>query len=116
METTVRTVKVGDIFYESWGYDQTNIDFVQVVSISPTGKTVKCQMAGKEHTDGEHIKPSKPFGIVFRLYVRQGYQGATILVGSYPFVQGENVLGGWREGRFYPYEKPLYETPFGMGH
>jgi hypothetical protein len=34
-------VKVGDIFYNSWGYGQTNIDWYQVVSVSPTGKTVK---------------------------------------------------------------------------
>lgn len=34
-------IKVGDIFYSSWGYDQTNIDYYKVVSISPTKKTVK---------------------------------------------------------------------------
>ena len=26
-------VKVGDVFYESWGYEQTNIDFWQVVKL-----------------------------------------------------------------------------------
>ena len=26
-------VKVGDLFYSSWGYDQTNIDFFQVVAL-----------------------------------------------------------------------------------
>ena len=35
-----RTVQVGDFFEESWGYDQTNVDFYQVVRISETGKTV----------------------------------------------------------------------------
>jgi len=34
-------VKVGDIFYNSWGYDQTNIDWYQVVAVSPSGKTCK---------------------------------------------------------------------------
>jgi len=28
-----QTVKVGQIFYDSWGYDQTNIDFYQVVKV-----------------------------------------------------------------------------------
>ena len=28
------SLKPGDIFYNSWGYDQTNIDFYQVVSTS----------------------------------------------------------------------------------
>jgi len=27
------TVKTGDIFYSSWGYDQTNIDYYEVVSV-----------------------------------------------------------------------------------
>lgn len=27
-------VKVGDIFYASWGYEQTNIDFFQVISLA----------------------------------------------------------------------------------
>lgn len=32
MATEIQTemVKVGDIFYESWGYDQTQNDFCQV--------------------------------------------------------------------------------------
>lgn len=34
-------VKVGDIFYSSWGYDQTNVDFYEVLSVSKTGKTAK---------------------------------------------------------------------------
>lgn len=31
-------IKVGDIFYHSWGYEQTNIDFYQVIAV--TAKTV----------------------------------------------------------------------------
>lgn len=30
-------VQIGDVFYDSWGYDQTNIDFYQVVGLK--GKT-----------------------------------------------------------------------------
>ena len=26
---------IGDIFYSSWGYDQTNVDFYQVVKVTP---------------------------------------------------------------------------------
>ena len=29
-------VKVGDIFYTSWGYEQTNVDFYQVVGVPST--------------------------------------------------------------------------------
>lgn len=34
------TLKVGDILYSSWGYDQTNIDFYQVVEIKKSRKSI----------------------------------------------------------------------------
>lgn len=34
------TVKVGDFFEESWGYDQTNVDFYEVVKVSASGQTI----------------------------------------------------------------------------
>lgn len=37
------TPKVGDVFYRSWGYDQTNVDFYELVSLSSTGKTGKAK-------------------------------------------------------------------------
>ncbi len=37
------TIKKGDIFYTSWGYDQTNYDYIVVMEVSPTGKTVYLQ-------------------------------------------------------------------------
>jgi hypothetical protein len=57
------TVDVGDIFYSSWGYDQTNVDFYEV-----TGKTktmVVIRMVEKKivgNPDGPSVKvvPSKP--------------------------------------------------------
>ena len=36
------SLKVGDILYSSWGYDQTNIDFYQVIEVnSPTMVTIQ---------------------------------------------------------------------------
>ena len=37
-KTLKHNIKVGDIFYHSWGYEQTNIDFYQVIAV--TAKTV----------------------------------------------------------------------------
>lgn len=31
---------VGDVLYASWGYEQTNVDWYQVVEVKPSGKTV----------------------------------------------------------------------------
>lgn len=54
-------VKVGDIFYRSWGYDQTNVNFYQVVELSPSGKTAKLREIGKvyqDETGGPHDRVS----------------------------------------------------------
>lgn len=34
-------LKVGDILYCTWGWEQTNVEFVQVVEVLPSGKTCK---------------------------------------------------------------------------
>lgn len=41
--------KVGDIFYDSWGYDQTNVDFFQVTEI--TKGTVTLRAIASSWTD-----------------------------------------------------------------
>lgn len=30
-------IKLGDIFVSSWGYEQTNVDFFEVVKVTPKG-------------------------------------------------------------------------------
>jgi hypothetical protein len=43
--------KVGDLFYSSWGYDQTNIDFYQVTAVK--AKSVEARrIAGNSKYDG----------------------------------------------------------------
>lgn len=37
----VAALKVGDVFYTSWGYDQTNIEYFKIVKISGKRITVK---------------------------------------------------------------------------
>lgn len=55
-------VKVGDIFLSMWGYDQTNVDFYQV--ISRTAKMVKvrklqCERVGNPHDMATELMPKK---------------------------------------------------------
>ena len=47
-------VKVGDVFVESWGYDQTNVDFVEVVSITKSGKSVRVLPIGSREVGLGH--------------------------------------------------------------
>ena len=36
-----QTVKIGDVFVYSWGYEQTNINFSKVVGFSASGKSAR---------------------------------------------------------------------------
>ena len=50
--TITRPVEVGDIFARSWGYDQTNVDFYEVVGITPSGKSVRIVPIASEIVEG----------------------------------------------------------------
>lgn len=57
----VNPYKVGDIFYDSWGYDQTNIDFYQVIGVSK--KSVKLMPIGQIYVESagdmcEYVAPN----------------------------------------------------------
>ena len=45
------TVKIGDVFKSSWGYDQTNVDFYQVTGLTSKGVKVR-SIGGNETTTG----------------------------------------------------------------
>lgn len=49
-ENYTHTLKVGDILYNSWGWEQTNIDFYQVIKV-PTPKTVVIQEIAQHKTE-----------------------------------------------------------------
>lgn len=56
IEKTKVEVKVGDIFYTSWGYDQTNVEFFKVVRVSKssvwvqeTGQEISRDDAGRDY-------------------------------------------------------------------
>jgi len=46
-------VKIGSVFCMSWGYDQTNVDYFQVVRLTPKGAVLR-EIASKKvpGTDG----------------------------------------------------------------
>jgi hypothetical protein len=53
--------KVGDIIYNSWGYDQTNIDFYQIVEVKAKSIMInrigKCYVEGTEGFMSSNVKP-----------------------------------------------------------
>ncbi len=55
-------VKVGDVFVDSWGYDQTNIDFYQVVALRGTTQVVLKPVKKSSRSEGwcsDMVKPIK---------------------------------------------------------
>jgi len=46
-------LKVGDILYSIWGYEQTNVGFYKVINLTKTGKSVKLRRIGQIVTDTE---------------------------------------------------------------
>jgi len=118
-------VKKGDMFYASWGYDQTNYEYVIVEEVSPTCKTAICRRTRHKnlgHT-GQAYKQKpipKPFGDTFRLHI-QKYDNKPILRGSYPFChdgkRGENN-SCMRLGTLWPVKKGkiYWETDPQFGH
>lgn len=109
-DKAVAGLKVGDIFYSSWGYDQTNVDFYQVTGLTPKG--VKIRKIGKkvEKSNGpaDYVVPIKgsfdPRAKEMTKRVRSGYgDKAAITLTSYS--------SAWLwDG------KPVYETGAMYGH
>ena len=55
-------VKVGDVFYDSWGYEQTNIDFYQVIGLKGTTQVVLAAIGCESREVGfcsAMVKPKK---------------------------------------------------------
>lgn len=94
------TLKEGDILYSSWGYDQTNISYYQVVTIGE--KSVKIREIASKAVDDSHVMPipNHFIGLAMTKVVRQGN---TVSIASY--------------ANAYPWDgRPNYETPANMGH
>lgn len=80
------TLKVGDILRSSWGYDQTNIDFYQVVELR--GKTsVVIREIGQKHVEatGPDSWTTMPNAGAFRgePMVKRVQQGNSVRIASY---------------------------------
>lgn len=119
-DTKDLTVQPGDIFYCSWGYDQTNVNFYKVVRVTPAGR---CEVVpiGSHGVDDHHVVPNPD-------YVKQ-----------HDSLTGVDASGRWgakpktsklckmtssgslvlRAGHYWASRwtgKPLYQTAYGMGH
>lgn len=73
-------VKIGDTFYTSWGYDQTNTEHYKVIGVSPSGKTCKIRQIGSKTVKGSEgmmsdmVEPDPDFEIKIRVYDEERHQ------------------------------------------
>ncbi len=101
------TLKVGDVLYSSWGYDQTNVDFYEVTDVK--GKHVILREIGKKvvrsetATDYVAAVPGSYKGPPMRRMPRGSGSSVSVRIDS---VQTA-----------YPWDgKPKYQTGWGYGH
>jgi hypothetical protein len=93
----------GDILYTSWGYDQTNIDFYEVVDVKGAVLVVREIGEKLERDDGkgtEYVVPQPGHFVGSPMRVRPTPNGVKI----------ENHSGSKWDG------KPKYQTALGWGH
>lgn len=98
----VHSCKVGDIFVASWGYDQTNVDFYEVVGV-PTNKSVRVREIMAQKVADSHViaQPGQ-------------FKSPEIFTKR---VSPEGVLKFDSYKHAYVWDgTPQYETPANMGH
>ena len=101
--SSAKAIAPGDIFYTSWGYDQTNVEFYKVLSIKGQKVTLVevAQKVAEAEMTYENVLPvadaeiSKPF---------------TRMVGEYGFKINSFAYASKWDG------KPKHQTAFGYGH
>ena len=102
-EKAASEMKVGDIYYTSWGYDQTNVDFYKILEVKKSSAVI-VEVAGSKVSDNgpsTTVVPSPEIEIGEPMLKRMGEYGFKI----YSFAHAHKWDG-----------KPKHETGFGYGH
>ena len=102
------TLKVGDVLNTSWGYDQTNVEYYQLVELKGKATAMFCEIAQVEHDDS-HVLPAVDsfIGKPFLKRVNSKYNSVKI-----SSCQTATPVSTDAHGK----HKPSYKTPWGYGH
>jgi hypothetical protein len=124
----VKNPLIGTLWETSWGYDQTNYDFIMITAVSPSGKTATCrrihyQTLGSTGQSNIQKPVASAFGDSFQMKI-QKYEDKIYLRGSYPYLhtgeisKNEYGRGGVRLGTFSQVKEGdvFYETDPQFGH
>lgn len=107
----VNPFKVGDILESSWGYDQTNVDFYEVVGV--TNKSVKIEKIGNTAVDD-----NGPGGL--GVVPNTSYRSGNVMLKRVSSVSADGKSGWVRLTSYSGANKwdgtPQYETHPAFGH
>lgn len=122
-------VKVGDYFYGSWGYDQTNVNYFRVVGL--TAKCVKIQEVTSTTVDDNgpitHVAPTPNVKVGSWVRKPEGWSEfdptapapiQTKRIQVWPNGDGLRVRLAWKSyADLYKWDgTPKYQTGAGWGH
>jgi hypothetical protein len=114
MTVETQAIQVGDLFQSSWGYDQTNVDFYEVVGLTPSGKSVRVRPVAQRV-----VRSS--VGADYVQAVRGAYRGEseTRRISSYEY-RGETEywfrVSSYSSARQVSWEEEAFQTACGFGH
>ena len=102
------TLELGQVLNTSWGYDQTNVEYYQVVELCGKASVMLREIASIEHDDS-HVLPANDsfIGKPFKKRVNAQYNSVKISSCQTASPTRQEPKGTYR---------PSYRTPFGMGH
>lgn len=107
-------ITIGTILFGSWGYNQTNVDFWQVVELTPSGKSVRIRKVGKRQDMSQGGLDSRVLPVKDAFL--SNYKMKTKRIMQCPYANKPYVK---LHSSCYMHEwdgQAKYETPFGYGH
>jgi len=108
--------KVGDILRCSWGWDQTNVDWYEVIKTTPSGVRIR-KINGKA-VDNDRVVPVKGSWETAPSYKKDDplYSEKGAVKRVRPSRDGYAVTITDYASAYLWDGKPAYETPFNCGH
>ncbi len=100
------TLKIGDILYSSWGYDQTNIDYYQVTKVI-SDHSVQIRPIASKITD--HSSDRTDYVVPVKNAFTGPAETRRVTAGNYIRIASYASASLW-DGR------PKYQTASGYGH
>ena len=100
-------VQVGDHYYTSWGYDQTNVEFYEVVGLTPKGVKVRQVASRNVAEQGPHDSVLAAAGV---------YTGPVETKVLRPCGRKGGALSFGHKSAWLWDGKPQYVTGHGFGH